>query len=155
MRITIVNSYSIDDTGEIRNKYGKILKPSKSKKGYMRIVLSNNTQKKTYFIHRLVGLYFVSNPDNKPFINHKDGNKLNNHKDNLEWCTNSDNIKHAYSTGLRIALKGTNNGYCSIPDVTIDNIKEDRKKGMSLQSIANKYNISKTHTFNITKGYRR
>lgn len=67
---------------------------------YAQVCISDNCKRTTFKIHRLVGLLFVPNPDNKPHINHKDGNKANNHYTNLEWCTHSENIKHAYDTGL-------------------------------------------------------
>ena len=63
---------------------GKILKPSISKKGYLRVVLQANGIKKNCCIHRLVAETFIPNTDNLPIINHKDENKLNNQVDNLE-----------------------------------------------------------------------
>jgi len=55
---------------------------------------------KTLYLHRLVGLTFLDNPENKKCINHKDGNKLNNRLENLEWATNLENNIHAIETGL-------------------------------------------------------
>lgn len=56
---------------------------------------------KTKTIHRLIGLGFIPNPENKPTINHKDGNKKNYDISNLEWATYSENNTHAYKTGLK------------------------------------------------------
>lgn len=67
-----------------------------SKKGYLRVRLDA----KTYQVHRLIALTFLSNPDNKPQINHKDGNKLNNNINNLEWVTNQENRDHAVKYNL-------------------------------------------------------
>ena len=79
----------------------KILTPLKLTKGYFGIRLYNETDAKTFKIHRLVAQSFIPNPENKPQINHIDGNKGNNCVDNLEWCTNEYNMKHSYKIGLR------------------------------------------------------
>lgn len=65
-------------------------------------------------VHRLVGLHFIPNPNNKKCINHKDGNKLNNCVTNLEWVTHSENTQHSFDNKLQIPLKGKD-VYNSIP----------------------------------------
>ena len=74
-------------------------------KKYTRVNLCLNSTKKQYFVHRLVALEFIPNPENKPQVNHKDNNPLNNELSNLEWCTNSENQIH------RFKLNGTKNNY--------------------------------------------
>lgn len=92
------NKYSISEDGQVKNNSTEhILKPFKHHKGYLKYRLDN----KNYFIHRLVALYYIPNPNNYPQVNHKDGNKANNHFSNLEWCTNSMNHQHSIITGLR------------------------------------------------------
>lgn len=59
--------------------------------GYLRVRLSNNGFRKMEFIHRLVALHFIDNPDKKPQVNHKDENRQNNRVDNLEWVTAKEN----------------------------------------------------------------
>lgn len=54
----------------------------------------------THYIHRLVAIAFIPNPENKYTVNHIDGDKLNNHVDNLEWATLSENASHAWAIGL-------------------------------------------------------
>lgn len=68
--------------------------------GYARIKLCKNGIEKSMFIHRLVAIQFIANPNNLPQVNHKDGNKLNNTISNLEWCTKEANSLHAKLTGL-------------------------------------------------------
>lgn len=67
------------------------------------ISLSKDGIKKTYYIHRLVALAFIPNPDNLPLINHKDENPKNNNADNLEWCTAYYNVH--YGNGIRKRAK--------------------------------------------------
>jgi len=63
------------------------LKSTPDKDGYLKINLSKNRTRKYHFVHRLVALVFIPNPNSFPIINHKDGNKTNNFANNLEWCT--------------------------------------------------------------------
>jgi len=78
-------------------------------KGYLKAALWKNGKRNWRFVHRLVALTFISNPENKPQVNHKDGNKLNNHISNLEWCTNQENSQHVVDNGFRIIPKGKDN----------------------------------------------
>lgn len=63
-------------------------------KGYKSVLIRDNGRMRTVFVHRLVAMAFVPNPQNKPQVNHKDGNKQNNRPDNLEWVTLEENMKH-------------------------------------------------------------
>lgn len=66
----------------------EILKPQLTKQGYYRIELVSPSGKpKKEFVHRLVALAFIENPERLPFVNHKDENPQNNYVGNLEWCT--------------------------------------------------------------------
>lgn len=67
---------------------------TKSKTGYVSLGITVNGKTKRFYVHRLVGLAFIPNPDHKPQINHKDLDKSNNDVSNLEWCTASENINH-------------------------------------------------------------
>ena len=96
------NNYAISNYGNIKNiKNNKILKPHKNTNGYMEYTFCQNKIKATFRIHRLVGIYFIDNPQNKPYINHIDGDKTNNNVSNLEWCSAKENDNHARETGLK------------------------------------------------------
>lgn len=68
--------------------------------GYYRVSLCKFQKYKYLFTHRLVAIYFIPNPENKPCVNHKNGVKTDNSYSNLEWCTKSENSKHAVKLGL-------------------------------------------------------
>lgn len=79
----------------------KLLHQSRNNLGYHKVQLYKDGKSKMFYVHRLVAMSFIPNPDNKPQINHKDGNKDNNTIDNLEWVTSKENLRHAVETGLR------------------------------------------------------
>ena len=87
-------NYSVSNFGIVKNnKTGKILKP-KIDNGYKRLQLCKEGIQKFFGVHRLVGLMFIDNPDNKPFVDHIDCNKQNNNVINLRWCTNQENQRN-------------------------------------------------------------
>jgi len=85
--------YVIYENGDVINiESGILIKPWKDKQGYKIIDLVNdNGERKHMRHHRLLGLTFIPNPENKPCIDHIDENKSNNHLSNLRWATDSEN----------------------------------------------------------------
>ena len=69
------------------------ISPQKHKSGYWCVNVQVNKQRKHFYVHRLIAIYFIPNPNNLPFINHKDCNRVNNNIDNLEWCSNMHNTQ--------------------------------------------------------------
>jgi hypothetical protein len=70
------------------------------KAGYLRVVLTKDGSSKLWYIHRLVALAYIPNPENKKMVNHKNGNKRDNRLVNLEWVTCMENHTHAIEHGL-------------------------------------------------------
>lgn len=79
----------------------QLLKPGKTKKGYLQVALTKEFKTKPCRVHRLVAQAFIPNQNNLPQVNHIDGNKENNNVSNLEWVSNYDNMQHSIKTGLR------------------------------------------------------
>ena len=97
--------YEISNLGNIKRN-GKTLKISVWSK-YKVVRLHEKERTKTMYVHRLVAMNFIPNPENKPMINHKDGNKLNNEVSNLEWCTRQENEVHAWTHGMKEKIRIT------------------------------------------------
>lgn len=84
--------YAVSSMGRVKNlRTGKILKPSKTKNGYLKVNLWKNGKCKQTRVHRLVAEAFLGNPGNKPCVNHLDEVKTSNHYSNLEFCTHKEN----------------------------------------------------------------
>ena len=120
------------------NEYGVIYKlnfdgfsyGSPKDNGYIRCGLAKQKQwsdKKDYYIHRLVAQAFIPNPENKPEVNHIDGNKKNNHISNLEWVTRSENGLHKYRV-LGHKVKIVHNKPIKVTDVKYNTAKTYNSK---------------------------
>jgi hypothetical protein len=120
------DNYEVSSLGRVRNKNtGRVLKLT-NKSGYYNVNLTNINEtgkvKKNFKVHRLVGLAFIENHENKPEINHKDKNKLNNNISNLEWNTRKENNIHR-TEGL-IMKTNKNKEVLRLDKVTNDIIEE-------------------------------
>jgi len=93
--VEFISGYLINENGIITNKdSGRTLKYS-FKNYYPRITLRG----KNYYIHRLLALNFIPNPNNYPQVNHIDADTTNYKLSNLEWCTAKGNIAHCMKLG--------------------------------------------------------
>jgi hypothetical protein len=98
--------YVICENGEIFSVYtngkAKTLKPTLANrgKGYLYVSISDAGRIKKYYVHQLVAMAFIDNPESRKEVNHLDCNTQNNHVSNLEWSTRSENLKHAWDNGM-------------------------------------------------------
>lgn len=91
-RPSIYKSKELKQSIESKQKYNWL--PRK----YVR--LSKGGKIKRFYVHRLVALTFIPNPNNMTDVNHKDGNPFNNNVANLEWVSRRMNINHAFENKL-------------------------------------------------------
>jgi len=93
--------YQISNYGGIKNKRGKLLKPSIVGDGYLQAHLSKNGKKFHLLIHLLVADYFLDQKRDGRYlvVDHRDNNKLNNYYKNLQIVTQRvNNSKDSIST---------------------------------------------------------
>lgn len=98
--------YEISNHGQVRtywtgggkNRFiGSSSKPMKTflqPNGY----LSLRLKKKNLYVHRLVAMMFVNNPDQMDYVDHVDRNRCNNVATNLRWCSRQQN---SYNSKIR------------------------------------------------------
>ena len=125
----------------------KYLKKEINRKMYERVTLSKDCITERFQVHRLVAIYFIENPKQKPCVNHSDGNGLNNNMSNLEWCTHSENERHSYDILGKInPIRKLNN--TQVLDIRLNAIL-GRKGNIKEMSI--KYNVDVSTIYNVLK----
>lgn len=106
-RVASLNRVQRNKNGiEVRYR-GKMLHPQPNSSGYLRVNLKREGTSTYYFVHRLVALHFVlnPNPDCYSIVHHLDSDHLNNRADNLEWTTIAGNNKYAIEGGKMVRTK--------------------------------------------------
>jgi hypothetical protein len=88
---------------------GKLLKQSKTSKGYLHIRLYKKGVQFAFRSHRILYMTFKGEILKGYEINHLNGIKDDNRIENLESCTHSENIKHAVQNGLQKPRLGVDN----------------------------------------------
>ncbi len=96
-------------------------------------------QRKKYYVHRLVALAWIPNPDNKPCVGHKDNNPLNNRVNNLYWCTQKENLEQMVRDG-RSLPREKNPAW---KNVDLEKIGELYANGFGIMDISKELSISK------------
>ena len=103
-------------------KSNKFRKLRMNNKGYEHVNLFADGKRKFFKIHRLVGIHYIPNPENKRCIDHINRDKSDNRLENLRWVTHSENNQNK---GIIKTNKSGHRGIC------YDNIR----KGYRYQKI--------------------
>lgn len=86
------------------------IKPRLTKSGYARIYAREDStnKRKDLYIHRLVAIYFLKNPEGRKYVNHKNCIRNDNRVENLEWATAKENTE--YTMQLKHLIRDENSG---------------------------------------------
>lgn len=144
--------YQVSNLGRVKSlKFGRnrILRASTTKKGYHRLNLCLNNQKKAY-AHRLVMLAFSGESDLQ--VNHINGIKTDNRLENLEYCTPGENARHAHSMGLVPKMTGSMNSSSKLSEKEVKIIKEAIKNGFSNSDLGKYFSVTRSAIYNIRIG---
>lgn len=82
--------YVINKKGDIKNKYGLLMKTFLDN-GYVKITLRKNGTKSNLYIHRLLAIQFIPNPKGFKEIDHINRNRGDNRIQNLRWISRRGN----------------------------------------------------------------
>ena len=83
--------YLIYPDGRVFNKRLKRdISQRSDKEGYLHVQLNNGSRTSRY-VHRLLALCYIPNPENKPFVDHINGITSDNRLENLRWVTKQEN----------------------------------------------------------------
>lgn len=127
----IETDYEISNYGNIRNKKGRILKPSPDTSGYLHVILTIDKKRKSCLVHRMVAQTFCDNPNNYLIVDHLDKNKKNNYFKNLKWASINQNANNR-----------TNN---VLNDFELEKLNKDLKDGtIKHEQISQKYDIKES-----------
>jgi hypothetical protein len=105
-------NYEVNNNGEIKcnEQIVKLIK-----RGEYRVVNLHNkgSESSIRYVHRIVAVAFIPNPDNKRVVDHINNIKSDNRLENLRWTTQSENCiniptraknRHIYSSSPRSHL---------------------------------------------------
>lgn len=126
--------FLVTKKGKVKNKHtGNILTPYRDKDGYLRVTAKHKGDKQRCYVHRLVALAFIPNPENKSQVNHKNCIRDDNAVENLEWVTPKENVVHSSVAGN--LLKGQEHSKTYLLDSEVNLICKMLEQGYSRKYI--------------------
>ena len=154
------DNYEISNLGNVRNiDTGKILKPCINSSSYYHVSLYKKGIEKTLMIHRLVGLYFIPNPENLREIDHIDRIRTNNSITNLRWVSHSNNnrnrpkFKNSSSKFMGVSFHKANGKY--VAHIKFDNkvkhigyYDKEEEAGRAFDNFVKQHNLTDFYTLN-------
>lgn len=134
-----IGNYTIQSDGQLwSHNHNRYVKWQDNGNGYKKVIIWNNGKYKNEYIHRLVAIAFVQNPNNYEYVDHIDRNKENNHYTNLRWVSAKENTANTAGKSRYSVRRSHRHHY---EQQTITAVQNDYLAGMKVMEIAAKYKI--------------
>jgi hypothetical protein len=157
-RVTLVDGHKvrINQNGRLVYVDGKPINIYKCNKGATKensgAYLCCTINGKMFYVHRLVALAWIDNPENKPFVLHKDTRTTNNFYLNLMWGEHKDLIDNMKREGRTYRSYRTDRINSKLGFDEVIAICEALEKGETIKYLAEKYDV---HEMSIRRVYWR
>lgn len=133
-------------------KAGNVITPVLGWGGYLTVALRKNKKMVRIYLHRIVALAFIPNPEGKPILNHKNSIRTDNSVSNLEWCTYSENNAHSHRTGRQVVYRGEKHSGSKLTWDQVNEIRAKYKKGVyTITMLCEEFGMSRCPIFCIIK----
>ena len=145
--------YEVSDLGQVRGLVrGKVLRPKKSTHPAPRklVELYRDGKGSWKQIHCLVLEAFVGPRPPSMIGAHGDGDPANCSLGNLRWTTQKENVGDARKHGTLAA--GSRHGKAKIHEGCVERMKDMRRSGCTVQSIADWFGLGRPQTGQILRG---
>lgn len=70
---------------------------------HYRVTFHKDGVRESIYLHRVVAMAFIDNPDGLPYVLHWDDDPGNNHVENLHWGTQEDNMREMSERGRHVS----------------------------------------------------
>lgn len=136
--------------GHLRSRSGRILRPQSSPSGHKHVILCRDAVKTMRRIHVLVMEAFVGpRPSPEIVVAHCNGVPSDNRLVNLRYATQSENLQDMREHGT-LMLGGKNHKTTITADDVLE-MRQLRKSGESLKSLASKFGVCQSTVSNVCR----
>lgn len=151
-RIIGLEDYWISNKGRVWSERKQIMLRHKigDSHGHWSVGLTVNYKTHNLYVHRLIAIHFVPNPNDYPIVCHINDNKNNNCISNLTWGTYSENLYSALENGCRERIGGGVK-----PVISINTDIGEARYFISMKRLGDYLNVSRAYvSISTNKGWK-
>lgn len=144
--------YFVSNIGRVFDSRNKEIKATQDNGfGYKKTAFSLSGKRLVNrYVHRLVAIAFIPNPENLPQVGHKDHNKENNCVENLYWTTQKQNTRDGIEAGrINAKKRGKTN---QLKPSQLEEIAYKQVIGMGVAEIARSMGLPRTTVSSVLNG---